>query len=99
LPAGLRLVIDNAIINAVKHGGANEIRLSAVSPPMVCKSRSTTTAPECPNKNASPSSNGSLADRPPPDLAPDWGWRWSPSKPSYPVAQRPSQSARWAARG
>jgi two-component system sensor histidine kinase PrrB len=31
LPAGLRLVIDNAIINAVKHGGANEIRLSAVS--------------------------------------------------------------------
>jgi two-component system sensor histidine kinase PrrB len=31
LPAGLRLVIDNAIINAVKHGGATEIRLSAVS--------------------------------------------------------------------
>lgn len=31
LPAGLRLVIDNAIVNAVKHGGATEIRLSAVS--------------------------------------------------------------------
>jgi signal transduction histidine kinase len=31
LPAGLRLVIDNAIKNAVKHGGATEIRLSAVS--------------------------------------------------------------------
>ncbi|MFI5508321.1 sensor histidine kinase [Mycobacterium sp. NPDC051804] len=31
LPAGLRLVIDNAITNAVKHGGATEIRLSAVS--------------------------------------------------------------------
>ena len=31
LPAGLRLVIDNAIANAVKHGGATEIRLSAVS--------------------------------------------------------------------
>jgi signal transduction histidine kinase len=30
LPAGLRLVIDNAIANAVKHGGATEIRLSAV---------------------------------------------------------------------
>jgi two-component system sensor histidine kinase PrrB len=30
-PAGLRLVIDNAITNAVKHGGATEIRLSAVS--------------------------------------------------------------------
>jgi len=30
-PAGLRLVIDNAIANAVKHGGATEIRLSAVS--------------------------------------------------------------------
>ncbi|MGB3482693.1 MAG: HAMP domain-containing sensor histidine kinase [Mycobacterium sp.] len=31
LPAGLRLVIDNAIANAVKHGGATEVRLSAVS--------------------------------------------------------------------
>jgi two-component system, OmpR family, sensor histidine kinase PrrB len=31
LPAGLRLVIDNAIKNAVKHGGATEIQLSAVS--------------------------------------------------------------------
>src|SRR5689334_4200170 len=31
MPAGLRLVIDNAITNAVKHGGATEIRLSAVS--------------------------------------------------------------------
>jgi two-component system, OmpR family, sensor histidine kinase PrrB len=31
LPAGLRLVIDNAIANAVKHGGATEIQLSAVS--------------------------------------------------------------------
>lgn len=31
LPAGLRLVIDNAIANAIKHGGATEIRLSAES--------------------------------------------------------------------
>jgi two-component system sensor histidine kinase PrrB len=31
LPAGLRLVVDNAIANAVKHGGATEIQLSAVS--------------------------------------------------------------------
>lgn len=31
LPAGLRLVIDNAITNAVKHGGATEIRLAADS--------------------------------------------------------------------
>jgi signal transduction histidine kinase len=31
LPAGLRLVIDNAIANAVKHGGATEIRLAATS--------------------------------------------------------------------
>jgi two-component system sensor histidine kinase PrrB len=31
LPAGLRLVIDNAITNAVKHGGATEILLSAES--------------------------------------------------------------------
>ena len=31
VPAGLRLVIDNAIANAMKHGGATEIVLSAVS--------------------------------------------------------------------
>jgi two-component system sensor histidine kinase PrrB len=31
LPTGLRLVIDNAIANAVKHGGATEIQLSAAS--------------------------------------------------------------------
>ncbi|WP_102143580.1 sensor histidine kinase [Mycobacterium hubeiense] len=30
LPAGLRLVIDNAIANAVKHGSATKIQLSAV---------------------------------------------------------------------
>ncbi len=29
LPAGLRLVIDNAIANAVRHGGATEVRLAA----------------------------------------------------------------------
>ena len=31
MPAGLRLVIDNAIANAVKHGGATQSRLSVVS--------------------------------------------------------------------
>lgn len=31
LPTGLRLVIDNAIANAVKHGGATEIRLNVTS--------------------------------------------------------------------
>lgn len=31
LPAGLRLSVDNAITNAVKHGGATTVRLSAVS--------------------------------------------------------------------
>ena len=31
LPAGLRLVIDNAIANAVKHGGATQVRLSVVT--------------------------------------------------------------------
>jgi two-component system, OmpR family, sensor histidine kinase PrrB len=31
LPAGLRLAVDNAIANAVKHGGATHIQLSAVS--------------------------------------------------------------------
>ena len=31
LPAGLRLSVDNAITNAVKHGGATTVRLSAAS--------------------------------------------------------------------
>lgn len=31
MPAGLRLVVDNAIANAVKHGGATQVRLSVVS--------------------------------------------------------------------
>ena len=33
LPAGLRLVIDNAIANAVRHGGATEVRLAAHNSP------------------------------------------------------------------
>jgi len=31
MPAGLRLAVDNAIANAVKHGGATRVELSAVS--------------------------------------------------------------------
>jgi two-component system, OmpR family, sensor histidine kinase PrrB len=31
MPAGLRLVVDNAIANAVKHGAAKQVRLSVVS--------------------------------------------------------------------
>lgn len=31
LPAGLRLAVDNAIANAVKHGGSRRVQLSAVS--------------------------------------------------------------------
>src|SRR6478736_1099880 len=31
LPAGLRITVDNAIANAVKHGGATRVQLSAVS--------------------------------------------------------------------
>ena len=31
MPAGLRLVIDNAIANAVKHGGATQVQLSVIS--------------------------------------------------------------------
>ena len=31
MPAGLRLAVDNAIANAVKHGGASRVQLSAVS--------------------------------------------------------------------
>ena len=45
LPAGLRLVIDNAIANAVKHGGATQVRLSVLSSAAASRSPSTTTAP------------------------------------------------------
>jgi two-component system, OmpR family, sensor histidine kinase PrrB len=31
LPAGLRIAVDNAIANAIKHGGATKVQLSAVS--------------------------------------------------------------------
>ncbi|HTM85489.1 MAG TPA: HAMP domain-containing sensor histidine kinase, partial [Mycobacterium sp.] len=31
MPAGLRLAVDNAIANAVKHGGATQVQLSAVT--------------------------------------------------------------------
>jgi two-component system, OmpR family, sensor histidine kinase PrrB len=31
LPAGLRLAVDNAIANAIKHGGASSVQLSAVT--------------------------------------------------------------------
>ena len=31
LPAGLRLTVDNAIANAVKHGGATQVQLSAIT--------------------------------------------------------------------
>ncbi|MEH3143213.1 MAG: HAMP domain-containing sensor histidine kinase [Mycobacterium kyogaense] len=31
MPAGLRLVVDNAIANAVKHGGATRVQLSVIS--------------------------------------------------------------------
>jgi two-component system sensor histidine kinase PrrB len=31
MPAGLRLTVDNAIANAVKHGGATQVQLSAVT--------------------------------------------------------------------
>lgn len=31
MPAGLRLAVDNAIANAIKHGGATRVQLSAVS--------------------------------------------------------------------
>ena len=52
LPAGLRLVVDNAIANAVKHGKATEIRLSALNSGETGRSPSTTTAPVCPRRNA-----------------------------------------------
>jgi len=50
LPAGLRLAVDNAIANAVKHGGATRVQLSAVSSRAGLRSRSTTTDAVCPKR-------------------------------------------------
>ena len=99
LPAGLRLAVDNAIANAVKHGGATRVQLSAVT------SRDGVTIAVDDNGTGVPESErrsvfdrfarGSTASHP----DPDWVWRWSPSKPRSTAALRRWRTARWAEPG
>ena len=99
LPVGLRLVIDNAIANAVKHGGATEVRLAvhqlrrrgSTSP-------STTTAAACPRRNGPRCSSGSPAGRRHRVRVRDSAWRWSLSRPNCTAAQQLWVPARWAGR-
>ena len=99
LPAGLRLVIDNAIANAVKHGAATQVRLSVVSSAAASRSPSTTTAPGCRRRSGRRCSNGSTAARRRRGRAPASASRWSPSRPSCTAARPRWRSARSAARG
>ncbi len=83
LPAGLRLAVDNAIANAVKHGGATRVQLSAVS------SRDGVEIAVDDNGSGVPEderhvvferfSRGSTASH---SELPAWGWHWSPSRRS-----------------
>ena len=100
MPAGLRLVIDNAIANAVKHGGANQVRLSVVS--------------SAAGVEIAVDDNGSGVPRggtrrgvralPPRHHRVDGrgrgsAWPWSRSRPRSTVAQPRWRSAHWAGPG
>ena len=61
LPAGLRLAVDNAIANAVKHGGATRVQLSAVSSRAGVEIAIDDDGVGVPRRNARSSSTGSPA--------------------------------------
>jgi light-regulated signal transduction histidine kinase (bacteriophytochrome) len=88
LPVGLRLVIDNAIANAVKHGGPPRSGSACSVPPTALRSPSTTTAAGSPRRSAPRSSSGSPAARRRRGPAPDSGWPWWLSRPNCTAAQR-----------
>ena len=100
LPAGLRLAVDNAIANAVKHGGATRVQLSAVSSRDGRGDRRRRRRHRGTRGGARQrSSSGSPAGRRRRTPAPGSAWRWSPSRPNSTAAQRRWRTARWAARG
>lgn len=99
MPAGLRLAVDNAIANAVKHGGATRVQLSAVSSREGVEIAVDDNGSGCPRPSVTWCSSDSPGDRPPPIRGRVWGWRWWPSKPTCTAARRRCTTARWAARG
>ncbi|WP_407938938.1 sensor histidine kinase [Mycolicibacterium gadium] len=76
LPAGLRLAVDNAIANAIKHGGASRVQLSAVSSRAgveIAIDDDGVGVPEEERKLVFDRfSRGSTASH----LGRGWGWRW-----------------------
>ena len=73
LPAGLRLAVDNAIANAVKHGGATRVQLSAVSSRAGVEIAIDDDGSASPRRNADWCSSGSPAGRRRRTPAPDSG--------------------------
>ena len=94
LPAGLRLAVDNAIANAVKHGNATHVELSAVSSRAGVEIADRRRRIGC---SGGGTPTGVRAIRPRVDGVAlrlrDSGWRWSPSKPKYTAAQPPWRTA------
>ena len=100
LPAGLRLAVDNAIANAVKHGGATRVQLSAVSSRAGVEIAIDDDGVGVPRGGTQgrvravlPRVDGvalGLGAR---------AWRWSPSRPNCTAAQRHWRTARWAVHG
>jgi two-component system, OmpR family, sensor histidine kinase PrrB len=99
LPAGLRLAVDNAIANAVKHGGATRCRYQRSAHEPEWKSPSTTTAADCPKTSARWSSSDSPAGRPRRIRGRVWDWRWWPSRPTCTAGRLHCTTARWAESG
>ena len=99
LPAGLRLTVDNAIANAVKHGGATRVQLSAVSSRdgvEIAVDDNGTRVPEDERKAVFERfARGSTASR----SGRVSGWRWWRSRPRSTAAPRHWRTARSAAPG
>lgn len=99
LPTGLRLVIDNAIANAVKHGNAGKIQLTVSSSGEGVEIAIDDDGSGFRSPSAPPCSNVSPAGRRRRARVPGWAWRWWPSKPNYTAAQQNCRTARWAVPG
>jgi len=99
LPAGLRIAVDNAIANAVKHGGATRVQFICGQLARRGGNRDRRRRRRHPRRGAQGVfdrfSRGSTASHSGSGL----GWRWSPSKPNCTAAQPLWRTARWAACG
>ena len=99
LPAGLRLTVDNAIANAVKHGGATRVQLSAVSSRDGVEIAVDDNGTGVPRTSGRPCSSGSPAGRRHHVRGRVSGWRWWRSRPRSTAARRHWRTARSAAPG